>query len=255
MTVIEAIFMGVLQGLTEFLPISSSGHLVIGQALLGIHIPGKAIEVVVHVGTLFSILVVFWNDWLQLVKTLRTQSSRNYFLFILIGTIPAAVVGILFEDALNQLFENVFSVGFALLVTGGILLVTKWMSEGEKAVSLRRAILIGMAQAMAIIPGISRSGATISTGLALGLKPEEAARFSFLLAVPAIGGAALLTGLENVQDPTGSLSGIVLFSALVSSFLVGAFALRWLLKLISTGRLYWFSIYCFLLGSGVLIWG
>jgi undecaprenyl-diphosphatase len=255
MTVIEAIFMGVLQGLTEFLPISSSGHLVIGQALLGIHIPGKAIEVVVHVGTLFSILVVFWSDWLQLVKTLKTKSSRSYLLFILIGTIPAAVVGILFEDALNQLFENVVSVGFALLVTGGILLVTKWLSEYEKEVSLGKAILIGTAQALAIIPGISRSGTTISTGLALGLKPQEAARFSFLLAVPAIGGAALLTGMEYVQDPTGSLSGIVLFSALISSFLVGVLALRWLLKLIGSGRLYWFSIYCFLLGASVLIWG
>ncbi|MFQ6612212.1 MAG: undecaprenyl-diphosphate phosphatase [Fidelibacterota bacterium] len=254
MTVIDAIFMGILQGLTEFLPISSSGHLVVGQALLGIHIPGKAVEVVVHTGTLFSILVVFKNDWFNLLRTVNTKDSKNYIIYILIGTIPAAIVGILFEQVINRLFENVILVGITLIVTGSFLLTTKWFPERNGELSPSKSVLIGLAQAVAIIPGISRSGATISSALALGLKPQQAARFSFLLAVPAIAGAALLTGIDFVQNPQESLNWVVLGSALLSSFFVGVFALKWLLKLIGSGQLYWFSFYCFFLGGLVLMW-
>ena len=248
MTIFEAILLGIIQGLTEFLPISSSGHLVIGQHLLGIELPGNAFEVVVHIGTLLSVLVVFWPDIWNLLTTLKSKVTQKYILAIMIGTIPAVIIGLLFKDAITEAFENIKVVATTLLITGAILLTTKLVQSKSGEISIGRGLLIGLAQAFAILPGISRSGMTISTAMHLGVKPEAAARFSFLLAVPAIAGAGLLTGLDLYQSSESLLSFPIMFGGFISSFLVGWISLKWLLGLISAGKFHWFGIYCILIG-------
>ncbi len=253
MTVFEATILGVLQGLTEFLPISSSGHLVIGQALLDIKIPGNMFEVVVHIGTLMSVLVVFKPEWVHLLKTLNQKPSNTYVFALFLGTIPAVLIGYFFKDIIEKKFDDVTFVAYALLFTGIILLTTKWLVAKNKPVGAMNGLLIGCAQAMAIIPGISRSGATISTGLALGLSTKDSARFSFLLAIPAITGAGILTGIDLITIGGSSLSWQSGLAALFSSFVVGVVSLKWLLSLIVAGIFYRFSVYCFFIG-GMTLW-
>lgn len=246
MTVIDAFILGVLQGFTEFLPISSSGHLVIGQQLLGLELPGNVFEVVVHVGTLLSVLVVFWKDIWRLLSSLANKETQIYILALIIGTLPAVAGGLSFKTTLEGLFDNVSLVALALFFTGVILMATRWIPHRDGSLSLRRGFIVGVAQMVAIIPGISRSGVTISTGLFLGISAEEAARFSFLLAVPAIAGAGVLTWLDLTPQAVSSLPLSALFTGLVSSFLMGWIALKWLLGMLASGRFYWFGVYCIL---------
>lgn len=248
MTIIEAALLGIIQGLTEFLPISSSGHLVIGQKVLGISVAGIVFEVVVHLGTLGSVLIVFWPDILQLIKSLKSTTTQKYILALAIGTLPALIIGLLFKDIISEAFDNIRFVAITLMITGLILLTTKFINTKLKDISVGRGLLIGIAQGMAIIPGISRSGMTISLGMYLGIAPEKAAKFSFLLGIPAIFGAGLLTGwdLTGSSEPTLALS--VLIVGFVSSLLVGWISLKWLLGLIKLGKFHWFGIYCILIG-------
>ena len=192
MTILEAVILGIIQGLTEFLPISSSGHLVLGQELLGISIPGNSFEVVVHLGTLCSVLIVFWPDIWELITSIRSTTSQKYILGIVIATIPAVLIGLLFKDIISEAFDNIRVVSITLLITGLILFTTKYINIKDINISLGRGLLIGIAQAAAIIPGISRSGVTISAGMHLGVSPDKAAKFSFLLAIPAIAGAGII---------------------------------------------------------------
>ena len=252
MDVFEAILLGSLQGLTEFLPVSSSGHLVIGQELLGIHVPGNAFEVVLHVGTLFSVLAVFWSDIVGFVKTMWDKSTRNYILALAVGTVPAVICGLFFKDAIQSAFDNVNFVAGALVCTGIILFVSRFVHGKNDEISLRNGLLIGIAQAVAIIPGISRSGSTITAGLCLGVKSESAARFSFLLSIPAISGAGLLTALDLLESIEPLLSIPVLIAGFFSSFVVGWISLKWLLSLLQSGKFYWFGFYC--VGVGILVW-
>jgi undecaprenyl-diphosphatase len=247
MNVIEALILGILQGLTEFLPISSSGHLVLGQELLGISVPGNEFEVVVHLGTLCSVLIVFWNDILQLLKTLKDTKTQKYILALAIGTLPAIFVGLLFKDIIGEAFENIKVVASTLFITGLILLSTKFIRLKNNDVTIGKGLLIGIAQAMAIIPGISRSGITISTGMHLNISSENAAKFSFLLAIPAIAGAGLLTGVDVIKTGT-SLMGTVLTTGFLSSLVVGWLSLKWLISLIKTGKFHWLGIYCIFIG-------
>lgn len=251
MNIIDALILGILQGLTEFLPISSSGHLVLGQSLLNIDQPGNEFEVLVHVGTLLSVVVVFFQDIKQLLVSLNTKKTQTFILFLFIGTIPAIAVGLGFKETINSLFENVFSVGIALIFTGIVLYGSSFIQQQIKDYSFKTSILIGCAQALAIIPGISRSGMTISTALFLGLSSKEAARFSFLLAIPAITGAGLLTSLE-IQG-SSSLSGMVVISGLISSFAVGIVALKWLLGWLEKGKFHYFGFYCMAIGLLTLV--
>ena len=186
MTIIEGTILGIIQGLTEFLPISSSGHLVLGQAILGIEQPGSEFEILVHLGTLASILVVFFDDIKSLLSSMGSKGTQIFILFLLIGTLPTVIVGLGFKDIFETLFENVTAVGVALLFTGAVLVGSSYTTQGTKDHSLIISVLIGCAQAIAIIPGISRSGMTISCALFIGLSPKEAARFSFLLSIPVI---------------------------------------------------------------------
>ncbi|NNM03627.1 MAG: undecaprenyl-diphosphate phosphatase [Gemmatimonadetes bacterium] len=208
MSLLEAIVLGLVQGLTEFLPVSSSGHLVMGQALLDIQLPGVAFETTVHVATLLSVLLVFRKRLGSLVVGLvrGDRESWRYLGLLVLATIPAVIVGLGARVALEALFEAPHVAGIGLLVTGGFL----WTARGAVArdpsspPGAREAILMGLAQAFAIIPGISRSGATVVSGLWLGVEAEEAATFSFLMAIPAILGAAVLQLADLVADPSGA---------------------------------------------------
>jgi undecaprenyl-diphosphatase len=252
MTIFEAVLLGIIQGLTEFLPISSSGHLVIGQKVLGISIAGNVFEVVVHLGTLGSVLIIFWPDILQLIKSINSAATQKYIFAIIIGTMPVVVIGFLFKDVISEAFENMRVVAVTLMLTGIILLTTKFVKTKLKDITIGSAILIGIAQAMAIVPGISRSGITISLGMHLGIAPEKAAKFSFLLAIPAIVGAGLLTGLDIKESSEPTLSWYVLIVGFLSSLIIGWISLKWLLGLIQSGKFHWFGIYCVLIG--ILSW-
>ena len=248
MTIFEAALLGIIQGLTEFLPISSSGHLVIGQKVLGISVAGNVFEIVVHLGTLVSVFIVFWKDIWQLITSLKSAPTQKYISAIIVGTLPAVIIGFLFRDVISEAFENIKVVAVTLMITGLILLTTKFINTKLKDISVGRGLLIGIAQGMAIIPGISRSGMTISLGMYLGIAPDKAAKFSFLLGIPAIFGAGILTGwdLTGSSEPTLALS--VLIVGFVSSLLVGWISLKWLLGLIKSGKFHWFGVYCLLIG-------
>ena len=245
MDFLDALILGILQGITEFLPVSSSGHLVIGQKLLGINVPGNAFEVILHIGTLMSILVVFWPDIHRLLGDIKDYNTRIYIFTLLLGTTPAIIVGLLSKDQIASMFDNTHTVALALIVTGIILISSKWFLNKKSDLTLIKGFNIGLAQALAIIPGISRSGVTICTGLMMGLSTKEAARFSFLLAIPAISGAGILTAMDIEKI---SLGMDVMTVGLLSSFLVGWGSLKWLLNLLKKGKFHWFGVYCLLLG-------
>ena len=258
MEYIHAAILGLVQGIAEFLPISSSGHLVIADALLhqfsGAAVPKESatMGIALHFGTLLSILVVFRDD------LIRILSDRRTMLMIIVATIPVGIVGMLLKKYVDAAFQNPLIVGFALLVTATFLLVGRRLQNNNSqlsSVNFGAAIAIGLFQAVAIVPGISRSGSTIAAGMACGLKREDAARFSFLIAIPAIGGASvmqlkdILTGEEAF---TGSPMALA-FGSLIA-FAVGVMALRWLLKLVVADRIHWFATYCLIVGSLTIIW-
>jgi len=230
------------------LPISSSGHLVIGQKVLGISVAGNVFEIVVHLGTLVSVLIVFWTDIWQLLTSLKSISTQKYILAIAIGTLPAVLVGFILRDVITEAFESIEVVATTLMITGIILFTTKFIKTKIKDISIGRGLLIGIAQAMAIVPGISRSGMTISLGMYLGITPEKAAKFSFLLAIPAIAGAGLLTGLDLMDSSEPILPWSILIIGFLSSLLIGWISLKWLLGLIKSGKFHWFGVYCILVG-------
>ena len=218
---------------------------MLGQKLLGINVPGNAFEVILHIGTLMSILVVFWPDIHRLLGGINDPHVRRYIFNLVLGTTPAIIVGLSLKDQVALMFDNAHSVALALIITGIILIFSKWFLNKKSDLTLVKGFCIGLAQALAIIPGISRSGATICTGLMMGLSSEEAARFSFLLAIPAIAGAGFLTAIDIDEISIGMN---VMAVGLLSSFLVGLIALKWLLNLLKTGKFYWFGVYCLLLG-------
>ena len=243
---IQALILGIVQGFTEFLPISSSGHLVLAQALLGIEQPGNEFEILVHLGTLASVLLVFFNDIKSLLLSLTSKKSQLFIFFVLVGTIPAIFIGLGFKDILEPLFDNMDAVGGALIFTGLMLYGSSFIKRRDRENSIVTSILIGCAQAVAIIPGVSRSGMTICTALFLGLSPKEAARFSFLLSIPAISGAGILTALDVSGGFQLPLS--VSIVAFLSSFGVGVVALKWLLGWLEQGKFHYFGVYCLSVG-------
>ncbi|HFE53457.1 MAG TPA: undecaprenyl-diphosphate phosphatase [Bacteroidetes bacterium] len=272
MGVWQSFWLGVLQGVTEFLPISSSGHLVLGKALLGVHTQGVAFEVFVHFGTFLAVVTVFWSDVYQmllaagraLVRPLPGHWSKLYkqdrffrlLVLILVGSIPAGVVGILFEDSIENAFSSPLFVSFMLIVTGVILLGTRWVHGQDREFGAVRGFLIGVAQSLAILPGISRSGSTIATGMYLNVERSEAARFSFLLALPAIFGAAVLKSVELARTGISHHEELVLAVGAVTAYVAGVVALKWLLGVIRRGRLDRFAYYCFAVGVlGILFFG
>ena len=265
---LEAIILGIIQGLTEFLPISSSGHLVLFQQLFGLKEAELFFDVCVHLGTLAAVIVVFYREIQNIIAALlRLVSSAGeketilrqidsdpelkMALLIIIGSIPTAVLGLMFKSIADQLFSSSFFTGLALMVTGLLLWLTRRAKldnkgAGIESFSRTKAFIIGIVQGLAIIPGISRSGSTISIGLLLGIDREVAARYSFLLSIPAIVGAAALSLKDGLSqtDPAIRLS---LLGAAVAA-LIGYAALKVLLRMVKKGRLYVFAPYCWLVG-------
>ena len=246
MQILDVIILGVLQGLTEFLPVSSSGHLVLGQYFLNVKSPGNTLEILFHLGTLCSVIFVFFPDIIKILLTLKEESTQKILMYIFVATTPAVVTGIMLRNKIEVLFESVNSVGIALIFTGLVLLLPTIIKNKNSKYSLFSSIVIGFGQALAIIPGVSRSGMTITISLLLGVSPKESAKFSFLLSIPVIAGAGIL-GIQDIQS-SEMFSIDIIVAAILSSFLVGIISLKMLLKLLELGKFYTFGIYCICLG-------
>ncbi|MCK7589175.1 undecaprenyl-diphosphate phosphatase [Subsaxibacter sp. CAU 1640] len=254
MDVIDSIILGIIQGLTEFLPVSSSGHLEIGKAILGDHsVPKESLlfTVVLHFATALSTLVVFRKDiWsiLQGIFKFEWNDDVQLAAKIIVSMIPAVIVGLLFEEQLESLFGgNILLVGFMLLVTAALLFLADKAKDTDKKVSFGNAFVIGISQAIAMLPGISRSGATISTSVLLGNDKSKAARFSFLMVVPLIFGKIakdLLSG-ELTYESTNFLPISIGF---IAAFVSGLFACTWMIKLVKRSKLTYFAVYCAIVG-------
>lgn len=243
MTLLQAILLGVVQGITEFLPISSSGHLILGETLLNLHVEDlKTFDVVVHVGTLLAILIYFWKD---LWETRRWP-------WLILGTIPAVFVGLFLEEQIDAIFRSALTVGFVMILVGCLFMIPEsWaLKTKTKKLNWWRALLIGIAQAIAIIPGVSRSGSTIFTGTMLGMQREEAARFSFLLGSIAIAGAGILTAFDLDNAP---VEWDVLLVGFISSLVAGFFSVKWLMQYLKHHSLRVFGVYLMILGGGTLL--
>ncbi len=266
MNILQALCLGVLQGITEFLPISSSGHLVLAQYLLGLRESQLFFDIAVHVGTLLAVFLVFRADLVLIFKgclrlvgrsrpsqltpgSTGTDVALKMALMILVGTVPTAVIGLLLRDVFDRFFTSPAIVGIGLWTTGLFLMWSHWASPHRKHLNnpgVSDALMIGFTQGAAISPGLSRSGVTITVGLLLGLRPELAFRFSFLLSIPAILGALAFEVFQVGGDhPEWHVVAVGFFSA----FLVGWVALRVLQSLVSKGRLFYFAPYCFVLGA------
>lgn len=269
MEIIDSFLLGLIQGLTEFLPISSSGHLVLGKALLA-ETGDKSItfEVVVHFGTLCSIVVYYHKELSSIISSLwglganpsefseRMNNDTNVKLagFILLSMIPAMIVGFTLKEVIENIFLNPFMVSIMLIVTGILLYTTKLRESFQNHLNAGSAFAIGMAQAFAILPGISRSGSTISLGLYLGIKREEVANFSFLMVIPVIAGAMMMEVREMVELGISNSDLVSLGIGFLTAFVSGYFALKYLIILLRTKGIYPFAWYCWLLGITGLIW-
>ena len=255
---IRYMLLGLVQGLTEFLPVSSSGHLVLAERLLGLNSPGVLLEAMLHWGTLAAILIVFRKDIVSLLHALRGKGSieqRKEVGFLIIGTVPVIAVGLLLRETIQSAFSSLMGVGIGLLVTAAVLAIGHLARRRARrpSIQLPDALVVGLAQAAAVFPGISRSGATISVGTMMGMTPAQAARFSFLLAIPALFGAGLLHLLEALNTPgSHNWMGIVLGS--LCAFASGWLALRAALALVTRGRFWMFAVYCAIVGIATIVW-
>lgn len=263
MSIIEAIILGILQGLTEFLPVSSSGHIELGKALLGVEGADDAtFTIIVHGATVLSIIVVFWKTIWELIQGLfrfQWDKETQYIAKLALSMLPVGLVGVFFEDQINALFEGrIVMVGCFLILTGVILFLTKLEKKETKEVGFKDALLIGIMQAIAILPGISRSGTTISTALALGISRESATRFSFLMVLAPILGATILK-FKDLMDGSGIASqdiGLLPYiGGFVAAFVSGVIACNWMIALVNKGKILYFSIYCFLIGGIAIAYG
>jgi len=256
---VQALILGLIQGLTEFLPVSSSGHLVLAQRLLGLREPVLTFDIALHLGTLVAVIIFFRRDIAGIVQGILgrgpERTSYTWLLVLLIlGSVPTAAVGLLFKDTFEAMFASVLAVGVSLLITGALLLAAGLAGRPRRDLEKMRswhALLIGLAQGLAITPGISRSGSTISVALLLGLERELAVRFSFLLSIPAILGAVALQVLD-LPGGTGLAWTPLVLGGLVAG-VSGWLALKLLLGLVRQGRIHWFAYYCLALGILALV--
>ena len=260
MTLFEAIILGIVQGLTEFLPVSSSGHLELGKALLGdTSIPQESMmfTVVVHFATALATLVVYRSEVARIAGGLMQRKNNEEFKFsikILLSMIPAAAIGVMFADELELLFDKqIVLVGVMLWVTGILLMIADRAKNTSKDVTFGHSIIIGIAQAIAILPGISRSGATISTSVLLGVDRSKAASFSFLMVVPLILGKIAKDLIDGGLHINGDQIGL-LIAGFIAAFVTGLFACQWMIKLVRNAQLKYFSYYCFVVGSAAIIY-
>lgn len=261
MSILEAIILGILQGLTEYLPVSSSGHLAIGSALFGIEAKENlAFTIVVHMATVFSTLFILWKEISWIFKGLfqfRLNDETRYVINILISMIPIGIVGFFLKDKVEAVFSSgLLIVGCMLLVTATLLAFSHFYKPREKSkIGARDAFIIGIAQAFAVLPGLSRSGSTIATGLLLGNKKSTLAQFSFLMVIPPILGEALLDTVKIARgvDIVGGIPPVSLFAGFVAAFISGCIACKWMINIVRKGKLIYFAIYCAVVGLVTLL--
>lgn len=272
MNIIDAIFLGILQGLTEFLPVSSSGHLVIAQHFLGINEGNLALNVLLHLGTLVAVVIVYfrsvWNMILAFFGMLKDLVSerclciykskyRKYIVLIIMASLPTAVAGLVLNELFEEIFSSIHVVAFTLILTGILLMLGEKMGKKNadpiEKLSLKQGFLIGLFQSLAITPGISRSGSTIVGGLFNGLKKEEATEFSFLISIPAVLGAVLLEGKDIMGLGDLGIETYTLIASFLASVVFGVLAIQLLVKLVRKGKLHYFSYYCWAVSAVLLI--
>jgi undecaprenyl-diphosphatase len=261
MNLLEAIILGIIQGLTEFLPVSSSGHLEIGSVLLDVQTTDNLMfSIVVHAATALSTIVVFRKDIAAIIQDVfkfQWNESVDFVLKIIISMIPIGIIGLLFEKQIESFFTgNLLLVGSMLLLTAVLLAFTHLVRDKKgTAVKYWQAIIIGVAQAIAILPGISRSGATIATALLLGVEKSKAARFSFLMVLVPILGATALKLKDYIEQPVieNQTANLVLFSGFIMAFIAGLLACRLMIEIVKKGKLIYFAIYCAIIGSIAII--
>ncbi len=276
-SILHAIIMGIVQGLTEFLPISSSGHLVLAKFLLHADLGANSafFEILLHLGTFIAVCCVYAKDVWSLIreffiligdlyhhfkdkKSIEIYPERKMLLLVLVASVPTAILGLIIEKTLADVFmESVLAVGLALLITATILLLSARIPLGRKklkSIKYSDALFIGFVQGIAVTPGISRSGSTIVAGQCAGLDREFAIRFSFLISLPAIGGAALLS-LKDLSGQDIAANGLAYFVALIVSAVVGYICIRWMLSLLKRNKLYYFGYYCAVIGAVAVITG
>ena len=263
MTFLEALILGIIQGLTEFLPVSSSGHLELTKELFGLDLEGdqsKLVTIVLHGATALSTVVVYWKDIKGLVVGLfkfKWNWETKYVFMIVISMIPVFLAYIFFKDFIDTFFEGqVILVGCMLLVTAVLLYVTHRFGGGEGEMTKGRSVIVGLSQAIAILPGISRSGSTIASSLLLGISKEKAARFSFLMVLPVIFGGMLIEAKDFVEEGAEQqLDGMALIVGFVTAFLVGVIACRWMVAIVKKSKLSYFALYCAIVGVIAVVAG
>ncbi len=259
----EALVLGLIQGLTEYLPVSSSGHLAIGSALFDVEgEENLAFTIVVHIATVFSTLVVLWKEIDWIFKGLfkwQMNDETKYVLNIVVSMIPVGIIGVFFKDEVEAVFGSGLTVvGCCLLLTAALLAFSYYYKPRQKArISMRDAFIIGVAQACAVLPGLSRSGSTIATGLLLGNDKSKLAQFSFLMVIPPILGQALLDCVKVAQgeNVVGDLSTLSLVVGFLAAFVSGCLACKWMINIVKKGKLIYFAIYCAIAGTLTLIFG
>jgi undecaprenyl-diphosphatase len=276
---IEALILGVVQGLAEYLPISSSGHLAISREILGLNLEGgEALEfdVMLHVATVLSTIVVLWHEFKPLIVsffTFKRDDNFTYVCKILLSCIPVGIVGIMFKKAIEQIFvDNLTTVGICLLITAALLCFAYFSQTRPRQMGITRAparditwldaFIIGCAQAVAVLPGLSRSGTTIATGIILGDKREKVAQFSFFMVIIPILGEGLLDvkdllfpdAADIASGATASVGIVPLLVGFIAAFVVGCLACKWMLNIVKRGKLVWFAVYCVAAGLLCLLW-
>ncbi len=276
MDTLQALLLGIVQGLAEYLPISSSGHLEIAQGLLGLDLPGAdalQFDIMLHVATVLSTIVILWREFSGMCVsffTLKKDENTSLVCKILVSCIPVGIVGLFFKDSIEQFYgHNLTVVGTCLLVTAALLafayysrtrsLIKKSGTDGSasigRPISYVDAFVIGCAQAVAVLPGLSRSGSTIATGIMLGDRRDSVARFSFLMVIIPILGQAFLDLVKGMKDGgfDSSVGFMPMFVGFMASFIVGCIACKWMLEIVRRGRLVWFAVYCAIVGAVCLI--
>ncbi len=260
---LQALILGIIQGLTEYLPVSSSGHLAIGANLFGMSgEENLTFTVAVHVATVLSTVVILWKEIVWIFADIfkwKWNEGMRYAVNILISMIPVAIVGLLFKDKVEAIFgSGLLVVGICLLVTASLLAFSYWAKPRQREnISPLHAFIIGIAQALAVLPGLSRSGSTIATGLLLGNKKERLAQFSFLMVIPPILGEALLDVKDmaevGVSQAMAGLSPVALAVGFLAAFISGCLACKWMINIVKKGKLIWFALYCAIVGVATII--
>ena len=259
----EALILGIVQGLTEYLPVSSSGHLAIGATLFGMNgEENLTFTVAVHVATVLSTCVILWKEIVWLFADLfkfKWNEGTKYVVNILISMIPVAIVGFLFKDKVEAVFgSGLLIVGICLLITASLLAFSYYAKPRQREnISPLHAFIIGIAQAIAVLPGLSRSGSTIATGLLLGNKKEKLAQFSFLMVIPPILGEALLDVKDmaevGVSEAMAGISPVALAIGFIAAFVSGCLACKWMINIVKKGKLVWFAVYCAVVGIAAIV--